>query len=214
MFDRGTYDFLKPPTVMNTSGLPVLQAVRDGGDGPLIEVRMAGDAAPDATVQIFSGRRQARSDLPIPANKENGEIPAGSWYITSNGKQRPPKDILRELTSQRVLELPDGERYRAMSGKKMWLSLYRDDRSAWLYNSIDDFTVEGFSLRDGIRLHFGEGSNGCFTFRNPQGYAKILRALSKAKPKYFDPAGNPVSAGTPNAIKVYGKLEIPHKVVP
>lgn len=214
MFDLGTYDFLKPPTVMNASGLPVLQAVRDGGDGPLIEVRVAGDITPDATIQIFSGRRQAGSSLPIPANKENGEIPAGSWYITSNGKQSPPKEILRELTSQRVLQLTGRERYRAMAGKHMWLSLYRDDRSALLYNSIGDFTVEGFSLRDGIRLHFGEGSNGCFTFRNPQGYAKILRALSKAKPKYFDSAGNPVSAEIPNAIKVYGKLEIPHKVVP
>jgi hypothetical protein len=194
---------------MDTKTLPVLKAVRESETGVLVSVTVTTQEDPVATFEIFSGKKD-RTHKTLPAYREKGEIPSGTWYITTTGKQRPPAEIVAQLKSKRILNLTGDARYRAVTAKHLWLSLLRDDRSSFFFGDINDFTLEGFTLRDGIRLHFGERSHGCFTFRNLEDYVALLRKLAKVKPLYFDKQGQPVAPGAPDAIKVFGKLIVPN----
>ncbi|MEP4928302.1 MAG: hypothetical protein ABJT31_11020 [Hyphomicrobiales bacterium] len=101
-----------------------------------------------------------------------------------------------------------------MTSKKLWLSLYRDDTGARLGERIGDITVDDGTKRTGVAVHFGEASNGCFTFKDVNQYKTFLRKMAKTPPTYHNSRGNPVKKGTPGAIEVYGKLVVGGMPIP
>lgn len=194
------------PTKIDVQGLPVLHAVRDTEEGVIIGVKLKTSGKTTTRLQVFSGAQIGDGPKRLPSNQENGEIPKGRWLITSKGKQKAPSEILRILSAPKVLSVPGSGNTLARGDKKLWMSLFRDDRDAFLYGTLDDYTMEGFARRDGIRMHVGTSSLGCFTFSKVQDYRTVLKQLVKATPKHIDTSGKPVAKGAPNSLKVYGTL--------
>ncbi len=210
MFDLGALAtdlgaLLDYPTARKSSGgLPVLYSVRSDATGFLVGVKLGKNANSDTKLEIFSGAGpRDGSGRRLKTNQTNGEIPKGTWYIVRYGNQKTPAETFKVLKRQQILGAVGFDIYRAVTQKPLWLSLFRDDG-----DRIDDMTREGPVVREGVRLHFGHASNGCFTFSRLSGYLKVLALLRKTIPKFYDKDGNPVPKGTPGALEVYGKLVV------
>ncbi|MEL6108754.1 MAG: DUF2778 domain-containing protein [Planctomycetota bacterium] len=118
---------------------------------------------------VFSGATGFKNNPEETANKGNGPIPKGRYYVVDR-----PTGGRQDWVRQKVHD---------WDGKLDWFALFAID------GRIDDYTEVDGVRRGNFRMHPGTRSAGCVTFQQKSDFDEIRQILLGQTPKSVSKSG-------------------------